>query len=195
MSERLYLLSKHFSTCATAQAGIDKVNAIFRPQATNFLRAFRTIREATALGLILSEVGEIAKSQSLAKVIQNWHRFALQHLHQVIHQPCYIYPISFMQSYKYIFSYIYKYIFLYIYKYIFLYIYKYIFLYIYKYIFLYIYKYIFLYIYKYIFLYIYKYIFLYIYIYIHVFIYSFMMSYMYDVGREREGWLTEVKTF
>jgi len=51
-------------------------------QATNFLRAFRTIREATALGLILSEVGEIAKSQSLAKVIQNWHRFALQHLHQ-----------------------------------------------------------------------------------------------------------------
>ncbi|XP_065071436.1 PAN2-PAN3 deadenylation complex catalytic subunit PAN2-like [Rhopilema esculentum] len=51
-------------------------------QATNFLRAFRTIREASAHGLILSDMDEVRRNQSLEKVIQNWHRFVLQQIHQ-----------------------------------------------------------------------------------------------------------------
>lgn len=51
-------------------------------QATNFLRAFRTLREASALGLLISCEEEERKAD-LGKLIQNWNRFVLQQLHQV----------------------------------------------------------------------------------------------------------------
>lgn len=51
-------------------------------QATNFLRAFRTLREASALGLLIS-CEEEEKKADLGKLIQNWNRFVLQQLHQV----------------------------------------------------------------------------------------------------------------
>lgn len=53
-------------------------------QATNFLRAFRTLREASALGLLISREEE-EKKTDLGKLIQNWNRFVLQQLHQVHH--------------------------------------------------------------------------------------------------------------
>jgi PAB-dependent poly(A)-specific ribonuclease subunit 2 len=51
-------------------------------QATNFLRAFRTLREASALGLLISR-GDEEQKADLGKLIQNWSRFVLQQLHQV----------------------------------------------------------------------------------------------------------------
>ena len=49
-------------------------------QASNFLRTFRTLREASALGLVMSDV----KCQvDLGKIIQQWTSFVLQQLHQV----------------------------------------------------------------------------------------------------------------
>ncbi len=50
-------------------------------QANNFLRAFRTLREASALGLLLSWENEETKL-NLGKLIQSWTRFVLQQLHQ-----------------------------------------------------------------------------------------------------------------
>ena len=50
-------------------------------QASNFLRAFRTLREAAALGLLLSWENEERKI-NLGKLIQSWARFVLQQLHQ-----------------------------------------------------------------------------------------------------------------
>lgn len=52
-------------------------------QATNFLRAFRTLPEASALGLLISDNGNLHKSKSMAHTIQNWNRFVLRQLHQV----------------------------------------------------------------------------------------------------------------
>ena len=51
-------------------------------QASNFLRAFRTLREASALGLLLNWEGEEQKA-NFGKLIQNWNRFVLQQLNQV----------------------------------------------------------------------------------------------------------------
>ena len=51
-------------------------------QGTNFLRAFRTLREASALGLLISR-GDEEQKADLGKLIQNWSRFVLQQLHQV----------------------------------------------------------------------------------------------------------------
>jgi hypothetical protein len=50
-------------------------------QASNFLRAFRTLREASALGLLLNWENEERK-MNLGKLIQSWTRFVLQQLNQ-----------------------------------------------------------------------------------------------------------------
>ena len=51
-------------------------------QASNFLRAFRTLRDASALGLLLSWEDD-GKKANLAKLIQSWNRFVLEQLNQV----------------------------------------------------------------------------------------------------------------
>ena len=50
-------------------------------QASNFLRSFRTLREAQTLGLLLNEEEE--DKADLSKLIQKWNTFVLQQLHMV----------------------------------------------------------------------------------------------------------------
>ncbi|CAH2230052.1 jg20261 [Pararge aegeria aegeria] len=52
-------------------------------QADNFLRAFRTVPEAAALGLIMPESG-IDNQADLITLIQSWNRFMLQQIHSEI---------------------------------------------------------------------------------------------------------------
>lgn len=50
-------------------------------QASNFLRAFRTIPEASALSLILAENEENDPRINLSRLIQSWQRFLFQQVH------------------------------------------------------------------------------------------------------------------
>jgi len=50
-------------------------------QPANFLRALRTIPEASALGLIFTEANTITRS-TVPRIIQSWNRFILQQIHQ-----------------------------------------------------------------------------------------------------------------
>ncbi|KAL8618043.1 hypothetical protein ACOMHN_021763 [Nucella lapillus] len=49
-------------------------------QAKNFLRAFRTLSEAAALGLLLTESEEVKGHANLLTLIPSWHRFLIQQI-------------------------------------------------------------------------------------------------------------------
>lgn len=51
-------------------------------QASNFLRAFRTIPEVSALGLLLADVEESTGKANFPRLIQSWNRFVLQQIVQ-----------------------------------------------------------------------------------------------------------------
>jgi len=82
---------------------------VFWCQANNFLRAFRTIPEAAALGLILGESDDDRRKSNLARLIQSWNRFIIQQVDTVCLFVClslclsvcpYVCPVCVLQSVK-----------------------------------------------------------------------------------------------
>ena len=65
---------------------MDECLVVSAVQASNFLRAFRTLREALTLGLLLNEEEE--DKADLSKLIQKWNTFVLQELHMVCMHVC-----------------------------------------------------------------------------------------------------------
>lgn len=56
-------------------------------QASNFLRAFRTIPEVSALGLLLGDAEESTGKANFPRLIQSWNRFVLNQLLQDTEEP------------------------------------------------------------------------------------------------------------
>lgn len=57
-------------------------------QAKNFLRAFRTIPEASALSLVLTEAEEASGEANLLRLTPSWHRFMLHQIHLSQQETC-----------------------------------------------------------------------------------------------------------
>ena len=53
-------------------------------QSSNFLRALRTIAEASALGLVFADQATVWKS-NVPRLVQSWNRFILQQIHAQSH--------------------------------------------------------------------------------------------------------------
>ncbi|XP_012943481.1 PAN2-PAN3 deadenylation complex catalytic subunit Pan2 isoform X2 [Aplysia californica] len=51
-------------------------------QATNFLRAFRTMPQVSALGLVLHDIDENCGRVDFPRLIQSWQRFVLMQIHE-----------------------------------------------------------------------------------------------------------------
>ena len=74
-------------------------------QASNFLRVFRTLREAAGLGLLLASEEEERKAK-LCQLIQKWNRFVLQQLNQVQNSGNYVDCVTTKKLYSIICTYV-----------------------------------------------------------------------------------------